>query len=266
MKIFFPAITILALAAFISCTKENEKPFIVVKPDDIAIGTFANEKLVFYIDVYSDVALQKFIITKKFAGEKETILLDSNLFVKNFSLEWAFLTPEDSEEDLLIFFNAIDNNGAQTKLGRRLKFSGTQFNETTGLKLYSFNSNGQSAFNLKSLQPVTLSADSTLRDLEEVQENKNNEHLSLKIGSPSGCRFVKFNDYDYGNANSQTAKSAFSAGVALSEMTNIKLNDIYIVKVPYGNGTEDTYAVLKFTGLFDNDGTVDDFYEFSVKK
>ncbi len=258
-------ISLFAAMLLISCKKESEQPFIVVNPADITIETFEGEKIVFNVNVYSDLALRKFTIYGKYAGETERVFLDSSLVNRNFNVEWAFTAISGRDEDYLLYFCAIDNKGTETKLGKRIRISGNQLQESSGLKMYSYNNGGLSAFNLKVLSPEVLSADSSLRDLQEIPVAAGDEHLTLKVGSPSGCRFVKFNEYDYGNANSLSVKSAFSAGIQVAEISNIKLNDIYLVKIPT-NTHGDTYAVLKFTGLFDLEGTADDFYEFSVKK
>ena len=236
-----------------------------ITPDGVLIESYNDEKLVFYINVYSDIVLQKFIITTKLEGEQETTLLDSSLIVKNLSYEWVYRTPADLNDDLFIYFNVINEKGEQTKLGRRIVLTGKKLQETTGLKMYSFNADGSSAFNLATLLPEPLSADSSLRDIQEWQEDPLDQHLSNKLFSPSGCTFVKFNDFDYGNASSIKVKSAYSAGIPLTEVANIQINDIYIIKINKPEQLE-TYAVLKITGLFDNDGTENDFYEFSIKK
>ncbi|HYW95277.1 MAG TPA: hypothetical protein VE870_06810 [Bacteroidales bacterium] len=249
----------------ISCKKENEEPFITLEPGDITIETYAGDKIIFNIHVFSDISLRKFSISGKYAGENEDILMDSILLTKDFNLEWAFTMFSDRTEDYLLYFSAIDEKGAETKIGRRIRVTGNQLRETTGLKMYSYNNDGLSAFDFETMAPITLNTDSSQRDLQEIQLDNQDEHLTLDIGSPSGCQFVKFVDYDYGNANSITVKNAFSAGIQVSEMTNIKVNDIYLVRL--NSAMEgDEYVVLKFTGIYDNDGTSNDFYEFSVKK
>jgi hypothetical protein len=258
-------IVLICTALLFSCEKENSKPYMTITPEGVLIESYNDEKLVFYINVYSDVVLQRFIITKKLEGEPETTLLDSSLIVKNLNYEWIFRTPADINDDLFIYFNAINGIGEQTKIGRRIVLNGKKLQESTGLKMYSYNADGSSAFNLATLLPESLSADSTLRDIQEWQDDPLDQHLSGKFQSPSGCTFVKFNDFDYGNASSVKVKAAYAAGIPLTEVANIHINDIYIIKVNK-SAPQEVYAVLKVTGMFDNDGTENDFYEFSVKK
>ncbi|HEX2395127.1 MAG TPA: hypothetical protein VHI78_07265 [Bacteroidales bacterium] len=265
MKKFGYFIILIYMTFLFSCEKENSRPYMTIAPENLLIESYNDEKLVFYINVYSDVVLQKLIISSRLEGEQETILLDSSLIVKNFNYEWVYNTPADIDDDIFIYFNAINGAGEQTKLGRRIVLTGKKLQETTGLKMYSYNAGGSSAFNLATLQPESLSADSTLRDIQELQNDPLDQHLSNKLFSPSGCTFVKFNDFDYGNASSVKVKSAYAAGIPLTEVSNIHVNDIYIIKINKSSPQE-IYAVLKITGLFDNDGTENDFYEFSVKK
>lgn len=254
-----------AIILFACGDKKTEKPFIIIYPEEMIIQAYNNEKMVFNIKVLSDYTLTRFIITKKYAGEQEITLLDSALYIKNFSYQWAFRTPADNTEDLYIYFKAINENGYQTIMGRTLRFYGNKFQEYTGLKMYSANSGNAAAFDLSNLVAMPLSADSLQRDIQEYQADTAYTHLSYKWVSPSKCQFVKFNDYDYGNASSTTAKSAFEAGIKLTEIANIKLNDIYIIKMPR-LAPEEVYVVVKITNLIDYDGKANDFYEFSVKK
>jgi len=250
----------------ISCgDKKTEKPFIIIYPDEMVIQAYNNEKMVFNIKVLSDYTLTRFIITKKYAGEQEITILDSSINIKNFNYQWAFRTPADNTEDLYLYFKAINENGYQTTMGRTLKYYGKKFQEFTGLKMYSANSGNTAAFDLSSLVAVPLSADSLQRDIQEFQADTAYTHLSRKWISPSKCQFVKFNTYDYGNASSTSAKNAFEAGIKLTEIANIELNDIYIIKIPR-LAPDEVYVVVKITNLIDYDGKANDFYEFSVKK
>ncbi len=258
----FAFVTLILLACG---DKKVDKPYIIVYPEDMIIQAYNNEKMVFNIRVLSDYTLTQFIITNKYAGEQEITILDTALNIKNFSFQWAFHTPADNPEDLYIYFKAINENGYQTTMGRILKFYGNRFQEYTGLKMYSANSGNTAAFNLQNLVAVPLSADSLQRDIQEFQSDTAYTHLTYKWVSPSKCQFVKFNDYDYGNASSTTAKSAFDAGIKLTEIANIQLNDIYIVKIPR-LAPDNVYVVIKITNLIDYDGKANDFYEFSVKK
>jgi hypothetical protein len=177
----------------------------------------------------------------------------------------AYTTPADIEEDLILYFKATNENNIQSIVGKRLVFSGKKFDETAGLKIYSANSGEEAALNLLTLQTVALSADSTERDIQEFQADTINTHLSNKWISPSGCQFVRFTGYDYGNASSSSARDAFQAGIKLSEIANIVIGDIIIVKITR-QAPEEVYAVVKITGLIDPEGKRNDFYEISVKK
>jgi hypothetical protein len=251
---------------FFSCKdKKNEAPYIDIVPGDLEIIAYNNQKLVFNINVFSDYQLTNFIITKKFEGGPETVIFDSTLNIKNLSFQWAFTTPDAIDEDLILYFKAVNENGVQSVVGTRLTFSGNKFEETTGLKIYSANSGKEAAFNLATLKPIALSAEPSDRDIQESQADTINTRLSNKWISPSGCEFVRFNDYDYGNANSSSAKAAFEAGINLTEISNIAIGDILIVKITR-LAPDEVYAVIKVTSLIDQDGKANDFYEISVKK
>jgi hypothetical protein len=262
----FLASIFLFFLFFLGCEDEkNKKPFIVIVPNDLEIQAYTNEKIVFTINVLSDYLLTSFVITKKFEGGSESVIFDSTLSTNNLTFQWAYTTPADIDEDLILYFKATNENGEQSVIGKRLIFSGKKFDETTGLKIYSANSGEAAALNLATLQPVALSADSTERDIQEFQADTVNTHLSKIWISPSGCEFVRFNDYDYGNASSSSARDAFQAGIQLSEIANIVIGDVIIVNITR-LAPEEVYAVVKITGLIDPDGKNNDFYEISVKK
>jgi len=214
---------------FIGCKdKKNEGPYIDIVPGDLVIPAYNNQKLVFTINVLSDYQLTSFIITKKFEGGAESVIFDSTLNNSSFNYQWAYTTPEVNDEDLILYFKATNLNGIESVVGKRLTFSGNKFTETTGLKIYSANSGKEAALNLVTLQPVALTAESAVRDIQEFQADTVNTHLSNKWISPSGCQFVRFSDYDYGNASSSSAKAAFEAGIKLTEIANLAVADIII--------------------------------------
>lgn len=263
-KIFTGFLTILLSLSFLSCEKENTKPFILVSPEGASIETYSNEKIVFYIDVYSDVALQKFLITKKYAGENEIVLVDSALFTKDFQYEWAFYTPSENEEDLLLYFNAIDINGEQSKEGKRLVFTGQKLDEVAGVRLYSAANPSKGALNFEEGISISTEADSTTRNIQEKQDDNTSTELSYNLYSPSGCQFVKFNDFDYANATSKSVQSAFNSGVKQTEIIGVKLYDIYLVQYLFEGQAK--YGVLKLTSIYEDSESANDFYEFSIKR
>ena len=243
--------------------KKNDKPFITVNPADLYISTYNNEKLTFTINVVSDYSLTDFFVTQKYEGELEAAIYDTSLNIKNFSTQWIYNTPADNSEDILLYFKAINSNGYQSVIGRRLIFDGTKYEETTGIRIYSANSNQPSALNLVTLEQVSSLSDTSVLDIRELQSDTSNTSLTKRLYSPSGCKFVKFNDYDYGNANSLSAKAAFESGIDLTEIANISVGDIYIVKIT--RLSSNSYCIVKITDIIDLTGKENDFYEFSVK-
>jgi hypothetical protein len=266
MKYLNSILVVIIITLFASCKdKENEKPILKIYPEDLNIQAYANEKVVFNIQANSDFRLNRFIITKKYAGEPESTIFDSTLSVNNISFQWAFRPSTDIKEDLYIYFKVINEKGYQTIVGKKLVFYGKRFDEYTGLEMYSANGGGTSAFNIETLEPASATNDSAFKDIMEFQTDTTNQHLSGKWVSSTSCQFVKFNTFDYGNASGLTARDAFNAGVKLTEIANIEVNDIYIIKITR-LAPQDIFAVIKITNLVDVTGTESDYYEFSVKK
>ncbi len=192
------------------------------------------------------------------------MLVDSSLFTKDFKYEWAFLTPSENEEDLLLYFNAIDSNGEQSKEGKRLIFTGKNLDEVAGVRLYSAANPSKGALNFEEGVSISSSSDSTRRNIQEKQDDNTSTELSYNLYSPSGCQFVKFNDFDYANATSKSVESAFSSGVKQTEISDIKLYDIYLAQYLFEGKTK--YAVIKLTSIFEDTESTNDFYEFSIKR
>ncbi|NJK87255.1 MAG: hypothetical protein HC906_16025 [Bacteroidales bacterium] len=157
------------------------------------------------------------------------------------------------EEKLTIYFKVTNENGYQS-IGRRfLMFKGGKLTETTGLKLYSANSNMTSAYNLLTLEPQMINSDSLIRDIQEFQPDTSFTNLSLNWVSPSGCTFVRLNDFDYGNASGSTVKAGYQVGTKLTEIAGISVGNIFIIKV--SRAPEETYVLLKINNIIDNQGT-----------
>lgn len=251
---------------FIRCNdKQSDKPFIVVLPDNSNIQAYTDDKIVFSVKVLSDFRLTNFTITKQYKGESELIILDSVINAMNLNFQWSFHIPDDVEEDFYLRFKVTNENGYQSVATKILIFNGKKFEETTGLKMYSANSGLPSAFNLVTLQLLPISTDSTGRDIQEFQADTSFTNLSYKWISPSGCRFVKLNGFDYSNASGSSAKAGYEVGIPLSEVANIVIGDIYIIKIVRLQ-SESSYAVIKINNIIDSEGRNNDFYEFSVKK
>lgn len=251
---------------FSGCKKKlNDYPIVKIHPKDLAIDAYTNDKVIFTIDVTSDHIINYFLITRKYEGEQEIKVFDTTVNIKNLQFQWAYNTPAEEEDDIILYFIAQNVNGFETKVGRRLVFQGQRLEEYTGQKIYNVNGGGNSALDLVTLTPLTTAADSSVRDIQEYQSDTTNNNLSGSWISPSGCEFVKFNGFDYANASSSTAKAAFEAGNKLNAVSNIEVGDIFIIRINRLLPDE-MYTVVKVNYLIEQDGRENDYYDLSVKK
>ncbi len=88
-----------------------------------------------------------------------------------------------------------------------------------------------------------------------------------QINKSNITKFVKVKNFDYAKATVRNAKAAFDAGIALSFVSPVALNDIYIAKLR----EQEEYAVIKITKITPTDatGTTDQSkgsLEFTYKK
>jgi len=255
---------ILALS---SCkTKEDDGPAIAVTPGSLILNADANDLIEFTINaVAGDNELKKVQITQKPEGGITSTLKDTTLFGSTAEFFYVYTVPVGAPR-ILLTFTVIDATGKSLSTLRDLYVnSGTFLTENTSFELFSpfhFGSNNAMNFGNLSFLQLDTNPDSTVIDLTEKDET-NDGMISRNLTSLSGIKFVRNNSFNYAQASVSSAASNFVSSVPQQLITNIQVNDILITEY---DTILHKYAVLKFTGVFDDIDPNFDRYIFNVKK
>jgi hypothetical protein len=256
---------ISAICCFsLSCNKDDETNIqLTVLPGDLYLYNQAGDIRTFDITVKSDVNISKFTIIANFPTTKPLILLDTGLFGKNIHFKYFYAVT--NAQEVTLEFTAIDENGNSSGALRNISVF-SLLPESTGHKMFSLFSAKQCAFDLINGEPLFLSADSSLRDIQDNSiDTTSTKSLSKIWISPSKCSFVRFNGFDYPNATNLSAEQAYNSGLKSNEIHDILKDDIIIVKVTRINSAP-KYVVIKIIEVSDAQGVKNDYYLFNLKK
>jgi hypothetical protein len=75
---------------------------------------------------------------------------------------------------------------------------------------------------------------------------------------------MRFNGFNYAEATEKSLSGAISAGTFSDRVEQIQQGDIILYH--RNNDSLKTEAVIRVLGVFDNPGTVNDYYDIAVKK
>lgn len=253
----------------LACNNDEQlaQPLVFISPTDINIEADVDDVLSFRVITESDIRLTNFLVKIKPDNDFERTELDSAVNIKNLDFNYEYKIPVSASGQSLIFtFLAIDEEGNSGRALRRVIVSGdtiVNLTETSGHKMYSSNSNNADAYNLESNSPEFSNlADSLDRDIQDATDTSQN--LSFTWISPAGGKLVRFNNFDYANANTVSLKNAYLAGTKLDKLENLSIDDIILTKL--SNTTNEKYVAIKITDIQDAQGTENDAYTFNIKK
>jgi hypothetical protein len=264
------SLIVFAFASIIflySCKDKEEKgPYMTVSPGDLVLTRNAGDLLEFSIKCEAgDNELRNVRITQKPENGVTSAVLDTTLYGKEADFFFVYTVPANTDR-VLLTFTVYDVEGKSFKSLRDLYVNaGSYLAETTGHTLYSVNATGQNnAFQISNLtfHQIETNPDSTLIDLVE-KDLTNDGQMSKALTSLSGIRFVRSNSFNYAEATATTAANSYNSSIAQQLISNIQVNDILITRF---DTLQNKYAVIKITGVHDEDGTALDRYTFNIKK
>jgi len=249
-----------------SCKKEIEKPYFIVTPEGLRQNADPGDVVTYNITVKSGSRLNKFRIYLQPENQFEALYLDSNISTSNFNYRFQYqVTNAFSGKLLELRFNAIDEAGNSVDYIRQIQVGDILLSLSTGHTMYSRPNLNSNSFNLIDLQNESSSiADSSTRDLEEFTADTTLQHPARIWFSPAGGKFVKANNFDFGNASVESAKDAFESSIQSDFTDSLWVNDIYIHKITRTSLPQ--YVVIKIKEIRDSAGIANDYYGFDIKK
>ncbi len=258
------ALTVLTIH---SCRdKEETGPVLTVIPGELVLERNAGDLLEFSIKgTAGDNELRSIRITQKPENGITTPLKDTTIYGSQTDFFYVYTVPTGINR-VLLTFSLYDTDGKSFTILKDLYITqGSYLTETSGYELYSLYSSGSNnAFRISNLTFYQLATnpDSSLIDLVE-KDLTDDGSISRTLTSLSGIRYVRNNAFNYAEATASSAANSYTSSSAQQLIPNIAVNDILITKY---DTVLNKYAVIKVTGVYDEDGTALDRYIFNIKR
>lgn len=264
--IFFLSVLVFSF----SCDSEQiESPILVfLTPEGPRLETNSSERVLLTVDARSrdgqKLRLQIESVDVIYGSRK---VFDSLFSFKRINYLFDYIVPAypDQSETLLVFTLSNDV-GDQIQIAKKLFVDkgATSVKEFSGNVTYSTLSTKPNGFSLETMQPVYL-ADSLTRSIDiydaSTKTSQPNGGLSRTWLSRTDLVFVRFNGFNYPDANAITISNSYKSGIKLSRISDLKDADILIV----GKGDK-ALGVIQVISVTDMDGAENDKYVFSIKK
>ena len=173
MKYIYLSVLILLLSLS-SCEKDDaDKIVIILTPSEFQFNAEAGDYIAIGIKIESSIVLSKLIINQTINSTQATVILDSNISVKNINFEYSYLVPlpdDFGENEIKFTVTGIDSEGNSQKLSRIIIVNRIEekLDEIAGNEMFSRLASNKNSFNLIALQPLNyLTADSSIRYIED---------------------------------------------------------------------------------------------------
>lgn len=252
--------------------KENSPALLFVYPETSYYDVKSFDILEFDIRGSSETSLIKFSILSKPETSFSSTTLDTSLNTPNLNLIYQYQVPGVVETTKIsLEFVLTDDAGKQTRIAKSLTVSPAKRVpvETAGHEMFSSVSAKQNAYDIFTGTPLfsaTASASGQhIKDATTTDTIVTVDTLSKKWTSPAGLKFVRFNDFDYANADYTDIKQAFEVGIKKSFIDQIGNGDIIITRLPVSD-PDSGYVAIKLVLIIDIDSTNFDRYIFNIKK
>jgi len=240
----------------------------MVSPSDINIIADQGDVIVF--DISADGGndqLSRFLIQNQVENQSRLTVFDSSITAKKFSYTYQYVVPDTLTGSVFITFSAYDEDGDVGQAATRIIIqpSSVILTEYSGDLIYSRYSGKADALDINTnTVQFSLTAPTGLLDIADYDTIQSDSTLARSWHSPAGNKFVLFNGFDYANATNVTAADAYNSGQKLDIISTLNINDIIITKVD--NSGNAIYAVIKITNIVEASSTINDRYEFNLKK
>ena len=257
---------ILIIFIFVSCEKQNEEFLnISFTPREQLEIRNSGEIIHFSIKLSSNSELSELIIVEEV--NSSITIIDTIHHEQISGLEktelYNYTCPNISSSDtskVTLKFYCSNTNGDFTERAKVffVVSENVYLSETTGHRMWSSNSSEFNAHDLLNGLSMYSSSDSTSHisdNTDSVSDVLSREWISL-----SGLFFAKVNSLDYANVTSNDLENAYNSSLKKEFVENIQSSDIIITLI------NETYIAIRIDQVFDDVGSQNDRYIFSIKK
>lgn len=259
-----------SLLLVLSCNKDKiTLPTISILPLELVNEVEPEQVFTFTLDnLVAEAGVSRIEITESRNAGAAALIFDSIFDGTNTSIaqfNWFYTVPNDRANlEVTLVFKIFDkSNNIGTASRRLISNSGDSLlPEIQGLMLYSQKSAKQNAYLIES-DSLTHSDSTFVGDIDILCADTADE-LNLIWTSPKENKFVKFNSFNYDSASYQSMRQAYLLGVERPNVINLTAGDVIITKLNSPENFE--YALIKITNVVDDVGSVNDRYEFNIKK
>lgn len=261
----FALFSVILLLVFSCRDDDEEENFgISIKPVDNYIVRERGGSVGFTVSIQSVENLSRYRITESINNQSTNTIKEESISGRVYS-DWFDYTVPDTlgygNHAIKIIFSTLDAGGKEMQRAKiiRVNVPDRTLTEYGGNTMYSSISAEYDAFNLLKGMPL-YSSDSEAHVIDMTRSNPG-DTLSKSWSSPNPeIKFVRFNNFDYGNATDQSVKTAYEAGVKKFTITNLKADDILLSKIG------DRYVAVRLIYVMDEAGKLNDRYIFSIKR
>lgn len=218
----------------------------------------------FTINVESADELTRYRITETIDNSSTTTLKDEKISGKFHSDWFDYKVPDTfgfGNHEIELIFATFDVRGNEMKRAKIINVNVTDkpLTEFGGNTMYSSISNQFDAYDLLTGTPIYSS--DTMAHIRDLSKANPTDSLSKSWTSPvPEIKFVRFNNFDYGNSTDQSVRTAYETGIKNDTIRNLKADDIILSKI------NSRYVAVKVIFVNDLNGNINDRYIFSIKR
>ena len=219
----------------------------------------------FQIDAESKSStIQRIAVIASDRSYRDRTVVDTTLAmpVKREKMSFYYTLPYYADTTLVTFSaNAYDAGGrvASFQITMHVSPGSEPIRPIDNLTLYSAASSGKSAFSLETMQTEYLGIDSTAVAWFDVLK-EGSQDLSREWHSEAQIKFSRAEGFNFGEATSQSITDLWKHLTSSTTIKQLKIDDVLL----FGKGDE-ALGALKFIAVYDEEGTENDRYVFSLK-
>ena len=217
-----------------------------------------------YAESQSSV-IQRITILSSDIEYRDQFILDTMLAMPLKKVNQSFYYQLPYYEDTIVVkFTGCAYDGAGRAASFPIKMYVTPGSEpirpVDGITLYSAASSGKSAFSLTSMQAVYLGTDSTAVSWFDMINRPDSDVLSRAWHSEAKIEFSRAEGFNYAEATAQSISAIWKTLQKSPTIKQLKTDDVLLFGIQ-----DEAYGALKIIAVYDEAGTENDRYVFSLK-